>query len=111
MKQVAICMLTVGALASFSAAFAEPPSAPITRAQVRADLLRIEQAGYNPAANNDPYYPADIQAAEAKVAAEDAARKEQQLAVDSVGGTPRSGAPYAGKRDSLSPARSTGLGQ
>ncbi|MFD1557521.1 DUF4148 domain-containing protein [Paraburkholderia silviterrae] len=45
---------------------------PITRAQVRAELVQIEKAGYRPS-GEDPYYPADIQAAEAKVAAQNAA--------------------------------------
>lgn len=44
----------------------------LTRAEVYADLVRIEKAGYNPSAGDDTKYPADIQAAEAKVAAEDA---------------------------------------
>lgn len=44
-------------------------TAPVTRAEVRADLVRVEQAGYNPARGNDNDYPADIQAAEAKIAA------------------------------------------
>jgi hypothetical protein len=45
----------------------------LTRAQVRADLIRVEQAGYNPASNDDSTYPADIQAAEAKAAAQSGA--------------------------------------
>jgi uncharacterized protein DUF4148 len=49
-----------------------------TRAEVRADLIRLEQAGYNPSATDDATYPADIQAAEAKVATQDA---EQQTAM------------------------------
>jgi hypothetical protein len=49
-------------------------NAPLTRAEVRADLVRVEQAGYNPD-TNDIHYPADIQATEAKIAA----RGDQQL--------------------------------
>jgi hypothetical protein len=40
---------------------------------VRAELIQIEKAGYNPARGEDPSYPADIQAAEAKVAAQNGA--------------------------------------
>ena len=40
----------------------------VTGAQVRAELVQLEKAGYRPG-NNDPHYPDDIQAAEAKVAA------------------------------------------
>ncbi|AOK18747.1 hypothetical protein WT26_22330 [Burkholderia cepacia] len=34
----------------------------LTRADVRAELVRLEQAGYNPA-RSDPHYPEDIAAA------------------------------------------------
>jgi len=45
---------------------------PLTRAQVRAELVQLQQAGYNPAADyND--YPKHIEAAEAKVSAQNAA--------------------------------------
>jgi hypothetical protein len=43
---------------------------PVTRAEVRADLVRVEQAGYNPSTGEDVHYPADIQAADAKLAAQ-----------------------------------------
>jgi hypothetical protein len=46
---------------------------PLTRAQVKAELVQIEAAGYNPATANDYDYPANIQAAEARVAAQKAA--------------------------------------
>jgi Domain of unknown function (DUF4148) len=44
-------------------------NAPLTRAEVRADLIRLEQAGYTPS-ENDVNYSGDIQAAEEKVAAQ-----------------------------------------
>jgi hypothetical protein len=59
---------------------AQANNGPLTRAEVRADLVRVEQAGYRPALN-DIHYPSDIQAAEAKVAASNDA-----LARNSVGG-------------------------
>jgi len=40
---------------------------PLTRAQVRDELVQLEQAGYRPGAN-DPYYPDDLQAAQARIA-------------------------------------------
>jgi len=46
---------------------------PVTRAQVRAELVQLEKAGYNPATANKYDYPAEIQAAEARVAAQNAA--------------------------------------
>ena len=42
---------------------------PVTRAQVRAELVQLERAGYNPSTDRVTY-PAEIQAAEAKVAAQ-----------------------------------------
>ncbi|MEM5327053.1 DUF4148 domain-containing protein [Paraburkholderia sp. JHI2823] len=47
-------------------------SEPLTRAQVRAELVQLEKAGYNPAADyND--YPQNIQAAQARVDAQNGA--------------------------------------
>lgn len=46
--------------------------AGLTRAQVVADLVRLEEAGYSPSGGDDSKYPVDIQAAEARVSAEDA---------------------------------------
>ncbi|WP_083266012.1 DUF4148 domain-containing protein [Burkholderia lata] len=57
------------ALSAPIAAFAQTADHALTRADVRADLVRVEQAGYRPI-SNDPNYPEDIQAAEAKVAAQ-----------------------------------------
>ena len=75
MKKLTLFALTLSALVSSSVTFAQSASAPLTRAQVRAELIRIEQAGYNPALSNDVTYPADILAAEAKVAAQDAVQQ------------------------------------
>lgn len=62
-------LLAAAALVAVPAlTFAQSIQAPVTRAQVVADLVRVEKAGYDPAGNSDNY-PADIQAAEAKVAA------------------------------------------
>jgi hypothetical protein len=51
--------------------------APVTRAEVRADLIAVEKAGYHPGRNDDDY-PVDIQTAEAKVAAEQAMQQPGQ---------------------------------
>lgn len=59
--------LVVSALAFPTLAFAQD-NPGLTRAEVRAQLIQVEQAGYNPS-SHDVYYPADIQAAEARVAA------------------------------------------
>jgi hypothetical protein len=47
-------------------ASAQQSNAGLTRAQVRAEQVQLERAGYNPV-RRDPYYPADIQAATARL--------------------------------------------
>ena len=63
-----IAALITAPLAAFS-----QTNQPVTRAQVRAELIQLEKAGYNPATANDVDYPADLQAAEARVATQNAA--------------------------------------
>jgi Domain of unknown function (DUF4148) len=65
-KSFVPAMLVASALAIPTLAFAQD-SQGLTRAQVRAQLIQVEQAGYNPS-SHDVYYPADIQAAEARIA-------------------------------------------
>jgi hypothetical protein len=72
MKSLIQAVVVAAALAAPVAVFAQS-NQPVTRAQVRAELVQLEKAGYNPARGEDPYYPADIQAAEAKVAAQNGA--------------------------------------
>jgi hypothetical protein len=47
--------------------FAQQSNAGLTRAQVRAELVQLEKAGYNPSRGQDTCYPADVQAATAKL--------------------------------------------
>jgi hypothetical protein len=94
MKALIFFTLAVSALASPALSFAHPPSGQLTRAQVRADLIRVEQAGYTPLQGEDPHYPADIQAAEAKIAEQDGAR----LAADAVGGAAQTGSSLTRKQ-------------
>jgi hypothetical protein len=70
-KSLFSALLLASALAAPSLAFAQDNNAPVTRAEVRAQLIQLEQAGYSPA-NNDRYYPEDIQAAQARVNASNA---------------------------------------
>jgi hypothetical protein len=68
--------------------FAQTDCQSLTRAQVRADLVRAENAGYSPTAWADfPY--GEVQAAEFRVAARKAANGR-------VDGTGRSGMPQSG---------------
>ncbi|MBM2656359.1 DUF4148 domain-containing protein [Burkholderia diffusa] len=50
--------------------------APLTRAQVRAELTNLERAGYNPIPD-DVEYPARLQKAEARLQAEQMASQRQ----------------------------------
>jgi len=66
MKSLICAVFAAAVLAGPTLSFAQVSNAPVTRAEVKADLVQVEQAGYSPA-RNDLNYPADIQAAEARV--------------------------------------------
>jgi Domain of unknown function (DUF4148) len=87
-KAVAVAVTIAAPLASFA-----QTSQPITRAQVNAELKQLEAAGYRPAAGNDPYYPADLQAAQTRIAAGSGANV--QTPAQDVGGV-TSGAAHSG---------------
>jgi hypothetical protein len=53
-------------------ALANAQNAPVSRADVRAELVELEHAGYR-VGDDDAHYPDAIQAAEARVAAQHAA--------------------------------------
>ena len=61
-----LCTTLALALAAPAMSFAQTTNEPVTRAQVRADLIQLENAGWRPN-SQDAYYPNDIQAAEARV--------------------------------------------
>jgi len=69
MKSLAYAAIAAAVLSAPVASFAQQSNQPVTRAEVRQQLIQLEQAGYNPAAR-DPYYPSDIQAAQARVDAQ-----------------------------------------
>lgn len=69
MKKLLIAAAIVAAPAMSFAQSVPAAQAPVTRASVLADLIAVEKAGYHPGRNDDNY-PVDIQAAEAKVPAE-----------------------------------------
>ncbi|CAE6712803.1 hypothetical protein R69658_03737 [Paraburkholderia aspalathi] len=66
MKSLIQAVVVAAVLAAPVASFAQS-NQPVTRAEVRAQLIQLEKAGYQPG-RSDPYYPADIQAAQARVA-------------------------------------------
>jgi hypothetical protein len=61
-------IIVAAALAIPAVSFAQSNQA-LTRAEVKAQLVQVERAGYNPSMDRTTY-PAEIQAAEAKVAAQ-----------------------------------------
>jgi hypothetical protein len=92
MKALLYAALVLGAIATPALSFAQSSNGPVTRAEVRAELLRLEQAGYNPSTGDETNYPAEIQAAE------DAARAtvaNAASASDAIGGQ-RAGSSMSG---------------
>jgi len=76
--RAALIAVAIAGVAASPMARAQPvPNAqePLTRAQVKADLVRVEQAGYRPGEDR-VNYPEDIQAAEARVARQQSGANE-----------------------------------
>ncbi|MBV8626528.1 MAG: DUF4148 domain-containing protein [Paraburkholderia sp.] len=86
-KAVAIAAVLAAPVVSFA-----QTNQPVTRAQVRAELVQLEKAGYNPSQRDDATYPAELQAAEARVAAQNDASSGIGGVVS---GSSASGAPAA----------------
>ena len=72
MKSLIQAVVVAAALAAPVAVFAQS-NQPLTRAEVKSQLVQLEQAGYHPGEGDQNTYPVQIQAAEAKVAAENGA--------------------------------------
>ncbi len=89
-KALVPAVVIASALAAPTFAFAQN-NGPITRAQVQANLAQLERAGYNPGSDHTQY-PKNIQAAEARVAAQNGASSSYGGVVSS---SSASGAPAA----------------
>jgi Domain of unknown function (DUF4148) len=72
LKSLISAVALASVLAAPAVSFAQS-NAPVTRAQVRAELVQVEKAGYHVGDGDHTTYPAEIQAAEAKVAAQNGA--------------------------------------
>ncbi|ANB74679.1 hypothetical protein AYM40_11905 [Paraburkholderia phytofirmans OLGA172] len=84
-KAVFIAALIAAPVASFAQS-----SQSLSRAQVREELSQVESAGYNP--RDAVHYPENIQAAEKKVAAQNAAAQSGEVGYGgATAGTSRSG--------------------
>jgi hypothetical protein len=94
-KSLLPALLIASALAAPTLAFAQD-NAPVTRAEVRAQLTQLEQAGYNPE-TNDNYYPQALQAAEQRVDAKNGVEAQSY-------GPATSGTSVSGMRATIAPA-------
>jgi hypothetical protein len=66
-----LCGLLAAAALAPLGAYAQQSNQPVTRAEVRADLVQLEAAGYRPS-THDGDYPQALMKAEARVAAANA---------------------------------------
>ncbi|CAD6559056.1 hypothetical protein LMG27952_06780 [Paraburkholderia hiiakae] len=94
MSKTLLCILVSACAVTVPASGFAQSTQPLTRAEVRADLVRVEQAGYSPGRGEDINYPADIQAAEARISMDDTKNAARQ----DVGGVPLEGRSSAGAR-------------
>jgi hypothetical protein len=83
-KVAAVTAVLLGPVLAFAQS-----SEPLTRAQVRAQVLQVEKAGYDPSAN-DFRYPENLQHAEAKIA-------QQQTDANTAYGPTSNGAAQSSK--------------
>jgi Domain of unknown function (DUF4148) len=67
MKSLIKAAVIASVLAVPALSFAQS-DAPLTRAQVQADLVQFEQSAPRGAFGRDPYYPVSAQAAETRIA-------------------------------------------
>ncbi len=98
-QAVAIAAILAAPVAAFAQA-ADTSQQPLTRAEVKNQLIQLEQAGYNPSSSNDP---ADIQAAEQRVQAENAPMAQQPVADTSGYGPATSGSSASGMMQPMQP--------
>ncbi|NIF40019.1 DUF4148 domain-containing protein [Burkholderia sp. Tr-862] len=96
MKSLVSAVVAAVALSASFSAFAQ---STVTRAQVRNELVQLEQAGYKPGVSS-PYYPNDIQSAEARVHGADASGYGAQPAPAVHSGAPVAAA-SSNARDSV----------
>jgi opacity protein-like surface antigen len=66
MKSLIKAVAVAAVLAVPALSFAQS-NQPVTRAQVRAELVQLEKTGYSPFDSSDAHYPAAVQRAEARV--------------------------------------------
>ncbi|WP_133645384.1 DUF4148 domain-containing protein [Paraburkholderia flava] len=111
MKTFIKAALIATVLAAPVASFAQSADQGLTRAQVRSELIQVEQAGYNPAQSSDAQYPANIQAAEHRVDVQSGIAQAQLPVADTSGyGSSTNGSSQSGAVQPASPQRSIYFG-
>ena len=101
MKSLIQAVVVAAVLAAPLASFAQSTQ-PVTRAQVRAELVQLQNVGYNPA-SDQTQYPASIQAAEARVDAQNGATSGFGGVVSGSSSTPIPRAARSAANDGLKP--------
>ncbi|MGF6770808.1 hypothetical protein P3T18_003287 [Paraburkholderia sp. GAS199] len=96
MKSFIKAVVIVASLAASATVFAQSHS-HTTRAQVRAELEELQQAGYRVGDGDEAHYPEAIQAAEARVAARSALAANGGAAATSGYGGSAAGASQTGR--------------
>lgn len=86
MKSLIKAVALAAILAAPVVSFAQSSQQPATRAEVRDQLIQMEQAGYNPANSSDAAYPGNVQAAERRVDAQNPAVAQTQEPVADTSG-------------------------
>ena len=92
MKSLIQAVVVAAVLAAPVVSFAQQSNEPVTRAQVRAELVQLKNTGWHPSVGSDPHYPEDIMAAEARVSAQNSTATDVGGA---DGGSSASGSPAA----------------
>jgi hypothetical protein len=95
MKSLIQAVIAASVLCAPIAVFAQS-NAPVSRAQVRAELIQLEKAGYHVGDGDNAHYPEAIQAAEARVSAQNGATTGYG---GSANGTSSSGRPSVSAAD------------
>ncbi|MFX1764429.1 DUF4148 domain-containing protein [Paraburkholderia sp. A1RI-2L] len=108
MKKFFPAVVLAAALAIPAVSFAQSSQQGLTRAQVRAELVELEQAGYNPA-DNQVNYPQNLQAAQARVTQEKLARGDTSGYGAPAVGTSQAGGPAVQPRQ-VAPSQSVYFG-
>ena len=95
-KSLVSTVALASALAAPAVSFAQQSNGPVTRAQVRAELVQLEKGGYHLSDGDQTTYPAQIQGAETSVAAQNGAASGYGGVVS---GSSEAGRPAVSKAD------------